>query len=245
MESPAKSEGDKNFQFLGFATCGECGYAITAERKIKRNGKIYHYYHCTFKSKTVVCSQTRFLREEVLAEQVKEQVQKASLPDEWREKYLERLEKETGEARHSSDIFVQNLRSKIADLKTKIDRLTDGYLGGSFELAEYQETKNRLMSEKRTFEEQLSDFERKGSRWLGLMRNWIIEANQAINLTTSENLPAMRDFLAGIGSNRRLASGMLSVDFQKPFSFLAEIRDRTQSVQNIFLQIYCGGPEGN
>ena len=231
---PRKKRGDKNFQFLGFATCGECGYAITAERKIKRNGKIYHYYHCTFKSKTVVCSQTRFLREEVLAEQVKEQVQKASLPDEWREKYLERLEKETGEARHSSDIFVQNLRSKIADLKTKIDRLTDGYLGGSFELAEYQETKNRLMSEKRTFEEQLSDFERKGSRWLGLMRNWIIEANQAINLTTSENLPAMRDFLAGIGSNRRLASGMLSVDFQKPFSFLAEIRDRTQSVQNIF-----------
>ncbi|MEK7647320.1 MAG: recombinase family protein [Patescibacteria group bacterium] len=231
---PRKKRGDKNFHFLGFAICGECGYAITAERKIKRNGKIYHYYHCTFKSKTVVCSQTRFLREEVLAEQVIEHVQKVSLPDEWREKYLERLEKETGEAHHSSDLFVQNLRSKIADLKTKIDRLTDGYLGGSFELAEYQETKNRLMSEKKTLDEQLSDFERKGNRWLGLMRNWIIEANQAGNLIKQENLSGMKDFLVDIGSNRRLASGMLSVDFQKPFSFLAETQDRTRSVQNIF-----------
>ena len=80
----------------------------------------------------------------------------------------------------------------------------------------------------------MSDFERKGNRWLGLMRNWIIEANQAVNLSKTENLPAMRDFLVAIGSNRRLASGTLSVDFQKPFSFLAETHDRTRSVQNIF-----------
>lgn len=59
---PRKKRGPKNFQFLGFATCGECGYAITAERKIKKSGLIYHYYHCTFKSRTQKCSQTRFLR---------------------------------------------------------------------------------------------------------------------------------------------------------------------------------------
>ena len=165
---------------------------------------------------------------------MKEQVQKVSLSDEWREKYLERLDKETGEARHSGDLFVQNLRGKIAELKTKIDRLTDGYLSGSFELVEYQENKNRLMSEKKTLEEQLSDFERKGNRWLGLMQNWIVEANQALNLTKSENLPAMRNFLVDIGSNRRLASGTLSVDFQKPFSFLAETRDKVRSTESNF-----------
>ena len=42
---PRKKRGPKNFQFLGFATCGECGYAITAERKIKKSGRVYHYYH--------------------------------------------------------------------------------------------------------------------------------------------------------------------------------------------------------
>ena len=125
-------------------------------------------------------------------------------------------------------------REKIANLKTKIDCLTDGYLSGSLEFLEYQETKNRLMSEKKTLEEQLSDFERKGNRWLGLMRNWILEANQAVNLSQTKNLPAMRDFLVAIGSNRRLASGTLSVDFQKPFSYLAETRERTRNVRNNF-----------
>jgi hypothetical protein len=44
----------------------------------------------------------------------------------------------------------------------------------------------------------------------------------------------MRDFLVDIGSNRRLASGTLSVDFQKPFSFLAETRDKVRSTDQNF-----------
>ena len=37
---PRKKRGPKNFQFLNFAVCGECGYSITAERKIKNNEKV-------------------------------------------------------------------------------------------------------------------------------------------------------------------------------------------------------------
>ncbi|MEK7591558.1 MAG: hypothetical protein AAB489_05140, partial [Patescibacteria group bacterium] len=55
--------------------------------------------------------------------------------------------------------------------------------------------------EKKTIEEKLSDFERKGNHWLELMRNWIIEANQAENLSKQENPSRMRDFLVSIGSN--------------------------------------------
>ena len=174
---PRKKRGPENFQFLGFATCGECGYAITAERKIKKSGLKYIYYHCTFKSKTRKCSQNRFLREEVLTEQVKNLCQKVSLSDEWREKFLAKLENENKESRHASDLFAQNLRDNISAIKIRLERLTDAYLGEALELGEYQEKKNILMSEKKTLEEKLSDFERKGNHWLELMRNWIIEAN--------------------------------------------------------------------
>lgn len=219
---PRKKRGPKNFQFLGFATCGECGYAITAERKIKKSGLKYHYYHCTFKSRAQKCSQTRFLREEELTRQVQDMVQKVSLPDEWREKFLEKLENENMESRHTSDLFAQNLRDQISAIKEKLERLTDAYLAEALELAEYQERKNILMAEKKTLEEKLSDFERKGNHWLELMRNWIIEANQAKNLSKQENLSGARDFLVSIGSNRRLAAGMLAVDFKTPWDFLAE-----------------------
>ena len=220
---PRKKRGPKNFQFLGFATCGECGYAITAERKIKKSGRVYHYYHCTFKSKTAKCSQTRFLREEELARQVQAMVQKVSLPDEWRDKYLARLESEQAESRQSSDLFVQNLKNDISAITARLERLTDAYLAEALELGDYLERKNALMSEKKTLEEQLSDFERKGNHWLELMRNWIIEANQAENLIKAENLSGMKDFLMDIGSNRRIAAGILAGEFGKPWHFLVEM----------------------
>lgn len=228
---PRKKRGPKNFLFLNFAACGECGYTITAERKIKKSGRKYHYYHCTFKSKTQKCSQRSFLREEVFAEQIKEMCQKVSLPDEWREKFLAKLETESVEARHSSDLFAQNLKTELEKVKTKINRLMDAYLEGDLELPEFQLKKNSLMSGKKTLEEKLSDFERKGNHWLELVRNWIIEANQAKNFALSENFSEMKNFIKKIGSNRRIFDQRLFVDFKKPWNYLyflpAEARARS------------------
>ena len=69
-------------------------------------------------------------------------------------------------------------------------------------------------------EEKLSDFERKGNHWLELMRNWILEANQAKNLILSENFSEMKNFLKKIGSNRRIFDQRLFVDFKKPWNYL-------------------------
>ena len=220
---PRKKRGPKNFQFLGFATCGVCGYAITAERHIKKSGLKFIYYRCTHKSKTIECTENRFLREEALADQVKELCQKVSLPDEWRDKYIAKLDTESAESRQSSDLFVQNLKNDISAISARLERLTDAYLGEALELGEYLERKNALMSEKKSLEEKLSDFERKGNHWLELMRNWIIEANQAGNLIKQENLLGMKDFLVDIGSNRRIAAGMLLADFKTPWNFLVEM----------------------
>ena len=226
---PRKKRGEKGLLYKGFAVCGECGYAITAERKIKKSGLVYHYYHCTFKSHTQKCSQTRFLREKELTRQVQDMVQKVSLPDEWRDAYLKKLEIENADVHHSSDLFVQNLKNDISAVSARLSRLTDAYLNEALELGEYLERKNALTAEKRTLEKKLSDFEHKGNHWLELMRNWILEANQAGNLIKQENLSGMKDFLVDIGSNRRLAAGMLLADFKMPWRDLAEIPARARA----------------
>ena len=217
---PRKKPKTKDFHFLGFAKCGECGYSITAEKQVKESGLEFVYYHCTYKSKTQKCSQRSFLREEKLAEQIKEQCQKVSLPDVWRDRFLDKLKAWENENRQTSDLFAQNLKKQIEELKTKISRLTDAYLAGAFELAEFQQKKNALMSEKKTLEEKLSDFERKGNHWLELVRNWIIEANQAKNFVLSDNFSEMKNFLKKIGLNRRIFDQRLFVDFKKPWNYL-------------------------
>ena len=217
---PRKKPKVKDFPFLGFAKCGECGYAITAEKQVKKSGLEFVYYHCTHKSKTQKCSQRGFLREEKLAEQIKEQCQKVSLPDVWRDRFLDKLKVWGNENRQTSNLFAQNLKKKIDELKTKISRLTDAYLEGTFELSEFQQKKNSLTSEKKTLEEKLSDFERKGNHWLELTRNWIIEANQAKNFVLEGNFSEMQNFLKKIGSNRRILNQRLFVDFKKPWNYL-------------------------
>ena len=217
---PRKKRKEKQFLFLGFARCGECGYMITAERHIKKSGLEFIYYRCTHKSKTQKCSQNRFLREEVLAQQVKEICQKVSLPDDWREKYLAKVDKWEKENRQLSELFAQNLKTELEKVKTKINRLMDAYLEGDLELPEFQLKKNELMTQKKTLEEKLSDFDRKGNHWLELTRNWIIEANQAKNFVLQENFSEMKNFLQKIGSNRKIKDQKLEIEFKKPWNYL-------------------------
>lgn len=101
------------------------------DRKIKKSGREYVYYFCTRKSKIQKCQQNRFLREESFAEQVKENCQKVSLPDVWRERYLDKLKVWENENRQTSDLFAQNLKKEISAIKTKLERLTDALSFGS------------------------------------------------------------------------------------------------------------------
>ena len=220
---PRKKQKEiKPFPFLGLAKCGECGYAITAERHVKKSGLEFVYYRCTKKSKTQKCNQG-FLRDDVFARQIKETVQKVSLSDKWRDRYLKKVDTWEKDSRHSSCLIAQNLKSEFNRVKTKIDRLTDVYLEGTLELKEFQEKKNSLMEQKKDLEEKLFDFERKGNHWLELTRNWILEANSVENLALQEDYSGMKNFLQKIGSNRRLAAGTLSVDFKKPWNFIEKM----------------------
>ena len=209
-----------NFAFLGLTKC-PCSAAITAEKKIKPSGREYIYYRCT--KKKGPCQEKHFLRDEKLYQQIKSFLQKVSLSSHDTEIVLAELKKEEVQAKEQAKITVQNLKKDISAIKTKLERLTDAYLAEALELAEYQQTKNALMAEKKTKEEKLSDFERKGNHWLELTRNWILEANQAKNLASQDNFSEMKNYLKKIGSNRRLAAERLEIDFKKPFDLLAKL----------------------
>ncbi len=214
---------DKGFQFINFATCAECGYAITAERHIKPSGLTFVYYHCTWKNKAKDCSNKTYVREERLVSQIKVLCQKVSLPDEWRDKFFAKLEEWKKEQNDSGGVFAQNARLELKSMQTKLGRLTEAYLAGALELAEYQSTKNTMVSEKKTLEEKLEHFERKGNHWLELTRNWILEANQAQNLAKLENFGDIKTFLKSIGLNRLLRDGRMEMNFKKPWNYLADL----------------------
>ena len=64
------------FTFRGFLTCGECGLKITAETK-----KGHNYYRCTKSKGTENCSQ-KYIREEVLIEEIKRNLSRYKVDNE-------------------------------------------------------------------------------------------------------------------------------------------------------------------
>jgi hypothetical protein len=117
-----KRKRKHEFAFSGFMKCGKCGCLITAETQ-----KGHIYYRCTKKKQT--CNE-KYLREEALVEQMKSVIQKVSIPDDWAENMLAELDREKASIQNEGVSFVQNLKTRKAEVEQKIDRLLDIYIEG-------------------------------------------------------------------------------------------------------------------
>jgi len=176
--------------FCGLLYCA-CGMMITGEYKVKyqKNGNVheYVYYHCSRKSKTIRCKEP-CIRQEVLDEQISSLLQKVSLPRDWAEELQTMLEKDKKESAQSCSAFVQESREKIRTIQLKLQRLLDGYLEQDIEREIYRAEKAKLLSEKKSLDEQITKLEQKQNDWVEPMENWINYAQALTKIARDSNL---------------------------------------------------------
>ena len=181
--------------FCGLLRCGNCGMAITGEYKVKKqingNEHYYTYYHCTHKSKTIKCNEP-CIRQEVLDKQISLLLQKFSLKKDWADELNKRLEKDKNKTARSFITFVQENKKRIVEIQTKLQRLLDGYLEQDIEREIYRIEKAKLLSEKKSLEEKISNLEQKQIGWLEPMRNWIKEAESIDKIANNSDLFAKK-----------------------------------------------------
>ena len=211
-----KKKKENYFPFRGLLTCGECKCAITAETQ-----KGHNYYRCT--KKREMCSQ-KYVREELLTEQVRSFLQKVSLPSQDTEKILRELDKDEQKAREDSKMFVENFKSELADVETKLDKLLSAHLDEVITSEEYAAQKQKMLDHRVELKEKIREIEDKGVSWLEPARVWVKSLNQADNLLSSGDKSEMTAFLKQIGSNHILIDKSFSFSPKKPFQILAERR---------------------
>ena len=177
--------------FCGLLRCGTCGMMITGEYRIKRqkNGNIhdYIYYHCTKKNKAIKCPEP-CIRQEELDKQISSLLQKFSLRPDWAEKLLKMLEKDKMKSAQSVSAFVQENKEKIKAINLKLQRLLDGYLEQDIEREIYRQEKAKLLSEKKSLEEQITKLEQKQNDWLEPMEKWINYAQNMEKIARDSDL---------------------------------------------------------
>src|SRR3989339_562009 len=228
---PQKVDAMKFFLYRGFFHCGECGFTITADRKIKKSGKQYVYYYCTKKNPNHICSQNVFTREEKISSQIQTEIQKVSLPDDWANKMLVELENEKNEKAQSSDFFAQKIKNELSKLDEKLEKLMTAYLENVLSLQEYQEAKNILVNQKQVLKDKIVSFERKSNNRFELAAKFINSVKQAEIIALQENPEQGRDFLKKIGSNFRIAERTLSFPLKNAWILAGKYHAEARSAE--------------
>ena len=158
-------------------------------------------------------------------------------------KILAALNSEQEQAKLQTQLEVENLKTQLNQVETKLTKLLDVFLNDALSIEEYAAKKQSLLSEKVSLNEKISDFEQKGLSWLEPAREFVLSLNQAAKLVETENKKEMTTFLKNIGSNHILQNRQLIFSPKIPYDLVAERSEANQ--RNLTFPYWCPGRESN
>ncbi len=212
---PRHKSKDDPQAYCGLISCATCGMMVTGEYRVKTqlNGTqhFYTYYHCSKKRRDMKCPEP-CIRQEVLDKQISSLLQKVSMPPDWAEYLNGRLEKDKTESAQSVFAFVEKNEKRLKDITVKLQRLLDGYLDQDVEKEIYRLEKAKLLSEKKSLEEEIFSLQQKQKQWLEPMQNWIKEAQDMEKIALDCNFSAKKVAAKKVfGSNLLLQNKIVRV----------------------------------
>lgn len=125
-----------DFILRGLLTCSECGYAIVTEKKYKtrKDGtkKEYRYCHCCGKNPNKKCKfKSTYIREEELVEQIKNELSKYTIDENFYKLAIKALEEEDEIAVSEQNQKIASYDRQISDKKSQIDALRRQMIRGA------------------------------------------------------------------------------------------------------------------
>ena len=217
---PRKSKNKHDFVFTDLLKCGECGCSITAQYG-KGNGGTYGYYRCT--KKRIKCSQG-YVRENIVLEQMKEQLLKISMPEEWSPVVFAQMTKWENEERKEMQITAQKIEFSLSETQMKLDTLVNGFLDRIIERPIYLQKKEELIKLKMSLELKQKALAKKGNFWLEPMREFLETCQSAGKVALSTDLNEIKSFIERVGTNRIIKDKNVVLEFHQPFSLLLKYK---------------------
>ena len=223
---PERKPQNEPQPFCGLISCASCGMMITGEHKLKRqkNGNVheYTYYRCTKKRKDFHCPESA-VREEEMDRQLSSLIQKVSLPKDWAEELNRMALENHGESAQSLTACVKEKKTKIFEISQKLERLLNGYLDQVIDEQDYRNQKAKLLSGKKSLEEEISNFSHKQNDWLEPFQNWLKDAQSLDKIASDSDLFAKKVCAKEIfGSNLLLGEKKVRASAPNSDSFLAD-----------------------
>ncbi len=218
----------------GLIRCGECGSAIVAYERIKRqkNGNVHRYiYHRCGKSKNNKCCQQKGdMREEELVRQATKLLDSIEIPAEFCSWALSVLRERHSQESEDRNTIIASQQKEYDRVVSKLDMLIDMRISQEINEKEFSQRKQSLSEEKERLEELLSDTD-------GRINQWIERAEEAFNFAekakqrfTEGDTEMRRAILIALGSSFTLQDKILSIEMKEPFVAVQTAAKETKKI---------------
>jgi DNA invertase Pin-like site-specific DNA recombinase len=206
-----------DFAFRGPLRCQTCGFGVTAETKhkfIKKRGGVASYtvYHCTHKSKDMMCPDRVNLGEEKLRSQIEGKLVPLTIRPlflEWALDEIEMLQKSESKAKPAEDMIAKALVSSEGQLRNLVRMRARDQIDESLFLEEKLAIERTIL-DLRVSHNQVPDQD--DIEWLEPTRNTFRFAAFAAQRLGSESLEDQRKVLMGLSMEPKLHFGKLHAE---------------------------------
>ena len=196
-------------------TCGECGFAVTAEEKVNRHGRRYTYYHCSKRRPDYHCKQP-YISLAALERQIGDFLTSITISSsllEWAEMNspaYKNQPKAPAQVQHDA------LDGAIAATSKELENLTGLRVRDLIGDEEFIRRRHVLDQQKLTLEERRVATAKEPA-WFESADILISFGHRLARLFQGGNLRMRRLILQIVGSNPILLDKLLSIEARKPF----------------------------
>ena len=205
--------------YRGLLRCAKCGHAFTPEKKTKKSGKEYVYYHCTGYSGK---HPDKWLREEELTRQFSEIVKSIALPKEIADKLHKTLdESHRGKVVYYNEVY-SGLEAEHKAIEGYLAKNYDHLLKGRITDDEHDKKRKELRERQAEIQSKLGSLQKADEEYY-LTATYILKlASRAPEVFESSEPEAKRKILKIILQNCIVKDATLVPTIRSPFSLLAK-----------------------
>ena len=203
------------FVFRGMFVCGDCGYAVTTQRKTKRltdgSESAHIYCHCTGRRKGYKCTQKSiYTKESEFIEQVKSRLSRFTIDPDFYKLAIEALAEENDDTIAKQQAVVTNQLKSIKEKENEIHGLQRMRYRGECP------DDNFYASEMKKLESELESLQKARNKTEVESRDWRKQANETFTFARyakenfeSDDLEKQRVVLRKLGQNLTVLDGKI------------------------------------
>ena len=212
------------FLYRGLIKCADCGCLITPERKTKKSGKTYHYYHCTqYNGK----HGAQWLTEDDLTKQFSVVFNKLQMPQEAVDDIVETLKTNHKDKSEFHNNLLNRYQTDYQKYETGIEKAYDDYLLGSITKDKYEEKRKEYRAEQNEINKKTAKLHFADEEYYLTSEYLLKLASNASKLFESSEVHEKRLLLKMTLQNLELKDKKARYDWIKPFDKIAFYASRS------------------